>query len=803
MVFYGVILIMIMILIFIFLHQVILLIHLMEIDISYMSIMVMVHSLKKLENVVLLLILDLHVMVLVLLVVIIIMMDGLIFMLINGINKVLLLMFFIPDSLKILVMECLNIQIFCWQNFYDYFYQQFDISLFICSLQLSEWIQGKILECVWVVFVFGSQNMSNCFEGIGATLVKTKNGIKNKLHCYSQRISGDKQDTKTDKLDTKNDSQPDLSLSLVSPCLRNNAPSSTNASIQELPNVTYNGDLCTLTINEETSAIELQLSNPKSPSLSFLPSFTPFQTKTPNELSIPLNEVLKAEYKPNVISGILCDSQTNVLQITTIKRVEKGNFLGEWKPYDLCIEIEDEILGQDFAQQVNQVVRQKFPERPRTLLVFINPYGGSKNARKRYTNTIQPLFDICDVQVKLIETKYQNHALEVLAEMDSDELFEFDGVIGVGGDGLFQEILNGILSRKDSNRFIMEKRIRVGQIPAGSTDCLAYSVNGTRSVVASTLHIVLGDRMPLDVMRIRNQNVENGPGSNQATKHVVCLAAYGFLGDVMRRSEYMRFLGQKRYDVAGFFTFLAGSSYKVRVEYIPEQSSHPHHHRVRSRCFSQCSLCGNQHTQDNKLTQKQQQCSREQPHQDKLQKQQKKPSGQQLTQRGEDLDTGDRVQSSDSEPGSNASSVTNSDTTISSPMEGGQKGEYQVIEGDYKMVMCAVTSCISDRSKSGLVPFAHTSDGRMHLILVPKMNPVKFLWFLSSMGRRGIDEEAFTSIKSIDVRAFRMVPIGKESSWNVDGELMTNNQVEGEVAQGLIDVFSRGVEVKSSKQKGL
>ncbi len=69
----------------------------------------------------------------------------------------------------------------------------------------------------------------------------------------------------------------------------------------------------------------------------------------------------------------------------------------------------------------------------------------------------------------------------------------------VGGDGLFQEIMNGLLavrSRKsDESKFAQQWR--VGHVPAGSTDAVAYSINGTRSVITAVLHIALGDRYAL------------------------------------------------------------------------------------------------------------------------------------------------------------------------------------------------------------------------------------------------------------------------------------------------------------------
>ena len=70
------------------------------------------------------------------------------------------------------------------------------------------------------------------------------------------------------------------------------------------------------------------------------------------------------------------------------------------------------------------------------------------------------------------------------------------GLIQIGGDGLFQEIMNGLLTvrGRKSEDGKAAQRWRVGHVPAGSTDAVAYSINGTRSVVTAVLHIALGDR---------------------------------------------------------------------------------------------------------------------------------------------------------------------------------------------------------------------------------------------------------------------------------------------------------------------
>ena len=67
----------------------------------------------------------------------------------------------------------------------------------------------------------------------------------------------------------------------------------------------------------------------------------------------------------------------------------------------------------------------------------------------------------------------------------------------VGGDGLFQEVLDGIAALRcseDERRAAAAAQLRLGHIPGGSTDAAAYSMHGTRSAATAALHAALGDR---------------------------------------------------------------------------------------------------------------------------------------------------------------------------------------------------------------------------------------------------------------------------------------------------------------------
>lgn len=61
---------------------------------------------------------------------------------------------------------------------------------------------------------------------------------------------------------------------------------------------------------------------------------------------------------------------------------------------------------------------------------------------------------------------------------------------------LLQEVIGGFLALRMAGgaRAQALAGLRLGHIPSGSTDSVAYSINGTRSQATAALHIALGDR---------------------------------------------------------------------------------------------------------------------------------------------------------------------------------------------------------------------------------------------------------------------------------------------------------------------
>lgn len=187
--------------------------------------------------------------------------------------------------------------------------------------------------------------------------------------------------------------------------------------------------------------------------------------------------------------------------------------------------------------------------RPKNLLFFVNPYGGKKKGAQIFDRQVKPLLLLSSCKWTVINTQRRNHATEALAMMSDEKIGEFDVVVGVGGDGTICEVVTGLLTRgfPQSKAIdegdLQQAPIPVAVIPAGSSNALAYTLHGTDDPQTAILHILLGNAAPLDVAAIHNHS--------GISRFIVGQMSYGHLADTMVYSEKLRWMGPKRYDVAG------------------------------------------------------------------------------------------------------------------------------------------------------------------------------------------------------------------------------------------------------------
>ncbi len=220
----------------------------------------------------------------------------------------------------------------------------------------------------------------------------------------------------------------------------------------------------------------------------------------------------------------------------------------EWRARRLRLRHSDPQVVCRCAEAVGAAARRRQREagRPERLLVFINPFGGTGRAEKVgggggrggwwggwvktgiaftiwhfffsspkvFKQSVAPLFRLSGISFDVTTTTSAGEALEALSGAATDALEEaYDGVVSVGGDGLFNEVIGGMLRRRrrrsrrcadvdddgggaggGSMGDLRPTSLPLGIIPAGSTDSVSLSLHGTADVESAALTIVRGTR---------------------------------------------------------------------------------------------------------------------------------------------------------------------------------------------------------------------------------------------------------------------------------------------------------------------
>lgn len=110
-------------------------------------------------------------------------------------------------------------------------------------------------------------------------------------------------------------------------------------------------------------------------------------------------------------------------------------------------------------QHIEDILEERRKHRPGRLLIYVNPFGGKGRALHLYKTQVRRLFEIANVEVKLIITKYANHARDTIEDPQFNVEY-FDGIICVGGDGMFSELMNGLLFRYNREKILLAQHAK-------------------------------------------------------------------------------------------------------------------------------------------------------------------------------------------------------------------------------------------------------------------------------------------------------------------------------------------------------
>lgn len=120
------------------------------------------------------------------------------------------------------------------------------------------------------------------------------------------------------------------------------------------------------------------------------------------------------------------------------------------------------------------------------MLFVMNPYAGQRRAN-RYLADILSIFNRAGYRVESYMTGARGEATDIVRQYAP----EMDLVACCGGDGTFNETVNGLLHSKVN--------IPVGYIPAGSTNDFAASLGLPTNILQAAETVVTGEPSTLDV----------------------------------------------------------------------------------------------------------------------------------------------------------------------------------------------------------------------------------------------------------------------------------------------------------------
>lgn len=169
------------------------------------------------------------------------------------------------------------------------------------------------------------------------------------------------------------------------------------------------------------------------------------------------------------------------------------------------------------------------------FLVLINPNGGPGNAKQIYETTCAPILKYSRCETTVIVTTHRFHAQEI-AE-NTPDILKYDGIICCSGDGTPHEVVNGLSKRKNDAVEALAT-VPLCQLPCGSGNSLAISINGNDSPTMASLGMAKGVPMPVDIMLITQ-------GDNRCLSFLS--QAFGTVADADLGTEHLRWMGGTRF----------------------------------------------------------------------------------------------------------------------------------------------------------------------------------------------------------------------------------------------------------------
>ncbi|CAM9303527.1 unnamed protein product [Ectocarpus fasciculatus] len=257
--------------------------------------------------------------------------------------------------------------------------------------------------------------------------------------------------------------------------------------------------------------------------------------------------------------------------------------------------VSDSDTAQQWATEINNRLRQSQGQEEglergkrgpgRRLLVLVNPVSGTGESRSTWEKTLRPMLDQAMTTVTVVFSTRRGELAEIITNAGDNSssgdaarsasaggggggstvgsLDDLDGIVVVGGDGTFFEVLQGMYARPDCARQL--SRLSLGIVPAGSGNGLAKTVSVESGewfgTVSASFLAAKGQTKAMDLL----------PTESGDKKYLAFLnVGWGMISDVDIESEAYRWMGSLRFTVGTIVRIVSLKHYRGRISFLPD-----------------------------------------------------------------------------------------------------------------------------------------------------------------------------------------------------------------------------------------